>query len=117
MLIQYDLEVGDKVYFARYKRPFTVKACNSEFAICTKPLNILRTCLYTIIDWKQGLRNRNNMVFNPYDYEIQDDIDQCLRDLSDPDHVCEISHRGAVRLDIVKVVKNKRNQIKGMKKV
>lgn len=103
----YDLQVGDKVYFSDQKRPFTVRACNDHFAICTKPLNIHKTCLYTIIDWKKGLRNRNNMVFNPYDYMVQEDINKCLRDLTDPEHVCEISHRGAVKLDIVKVVRGR----------
>lgn len=101
----YDLEVGDKVYFKTEKRPYVVKATNESFTICTKPFNLQHTCLYTIIDWQKMRRNRNNMVFNPYDYMLQDDIDQCLKDLSDPNHVCEISHRGEVDLDIVKVVK------------
>lgn len=100
-----DLKIGDKVYFARDKRPYTVKAHDERFAICTKPFNLQQTCLYTIIDWTKGQRNRNNMVFNPYDYTKQEDIERCLRDLSDPEHVCEISRRGAVDLDIVKVVR------------
>ncbi|GAA4879494.1 hypothetical protein GCM10023310_69580 [Paenibacillus vulneris] len=100
----YDLKVGDKVYFKTDKRPYTVKACNELFVICTKPFNLQHTCIYTIIDWKKGKRNRNNMVFNPYDYTKQSDIDECLQDLSDPNHVCEISHRGAVNIDIVRVL-------------
>lgn len=98
------LKIGDKIYFQTDKRPYTVKAHNEQFAICTKPFNLQQSCLYTIIDWKQGKRNRNNMIFNPYDYMKQEDTDQCLRDLTDPEHVCEISHRRAVELDIVRVV-------------
>ena len=45
------------------------------------------------------------MVFNPYDYTKQEDIDECLKYLTDPNHVTEISHRGAVDIDIVKVVR------------
>lgn len=101
------LEVGDKIFFVTDKRSYTVKATNELFTICTKPLNIHKTCLYTIIDWRQHKRNRNNMIFNPYDYMKQEDIDQCLKDLTDPEHVTEISHRGAVKLDIVRVVKRK----------
>lgn len=93
------LNVGNVVFFEKEKKPFTVKACNENFAICvTKSAK-----LYTIIDWEQGLRNRNNLIFNPYEYTKQEEIEKCLRDLSDPNHVCEISHRGAVKLDIVKV--------------
>lgn len=103
----YLLDVGDKVYFETDKRPYIVKASNDMFAICTKPFNIHKTCLYTIIDWRKGKRNRNNMVFNPYDYMKQEDIDECLKDLTDPEHATEISHRGAVNLDIVRVVKCK----------
>nr|WP_156736353.1 hypothetical protein [Mycobacterium sp. E3298] len=105
---EWDLKVGDKVFFRTDKRPYTVKACNESFAICTKPFNIQKTCLYTIIDWRKGKRNRNNMIFNPYDYTKQEDIDQCLRELSDPEHVCEISHRGAVDMDIVRVERKRK---------
>lgn len=103
-----DLEIGDKVYFATDKKPFTVKATNEQFTILTKPFNLQHTVLYTIIDWQQGYRNRNNMIFNPYDYAIQEDIDQCLKDLCEPQPIVEISHRGKVELDIVKTVKNKK---------
>jgi len=74
------LNVGDKVYFESEKKPYTIKACNNQFAICTKPFNLKKTVLYTIVDWKQGKRNENNMIFNPYDYMIQEDIEQCLKD-------------------------------------
>jgi len=105
-----DIEVGDKVYFATDKKPFTVKATNEKFTILTKPFNLRKTVFYTIIDWHQGFRNRNNMVFNPYDYSAQEDIDQCLRDLCDPESVVKISHRGKVKLDIVRIVKAKRGE-------
>lgn len=97
------LEPGDKVYFESEKRPYVVKAANELFAICTKSFNLRHTCLYTIIDWRKGKRNRNNMIFNPYDYMKQDDINECLQDLTDPNHLCEISHRGTVDIDILHV--------------
>lgn len=90
------LEPGDKVWFESEKRPYIVKASNEIFSICTKPFNLQHTCLYTIIDWRKGKRNRNNMIFNPYDYMGQTDIDECLRDLTNPNHGCEISHRGGL---------------------
>jgi hypothetical protein len=100
----YDVKIGDRIYFKDDKKPYTVMACNELFAICTKPFNLQKTCLYTIIDWRKGKRNRNNMVFNPYDYTKQEDINECLKHLSNPEHICEISHRGAVDIDIVRIV-------------
>jgi hypothetical protein len=100
------LSVGDIVYFKTDKKPYTVNANNDSFTICTKPFNIKKTCLYTIIDWQQEKRNKNNMVFNPYNYMEQEDIDRCLADLSDSENVVNISSRRPVKLDIVRVVRN-----------
>jgi hypothetical protein len=107
-MIQNDLGVGDLLYLYPDKKPYKIKACNEEFAICTKPFNLQHTCLYTILDWRQGKRNRNNMIFNPYDYMIQDDIEKCLRDLTDSKHICKISHRGIVDIEITKIVRNRK---------
>jgi hypothetical protein len=94
-----------RVYFSREKRPYTVKACDNRYAICTKPFNPLKTVLYTIIDAEQGVRGTNNLVFNIYDYKKQEDIEECLKDLSGGE--VEVSHRNRVALDIVKVVTDK----------
>jgi hypothetical protein len=101
------ITVGSKVYFSREKRPYTVKACDERFAICTKPFNPRKTVLYTIIDAEQGVRGTNNLVFNIYNYAKQEDIDQCLRDLNNAEECVEVSHRNRVALDIVKVVTDK----------
>lgn len=101
-----EIKVEDLIYLYEDKKPYKVKACNEEFAICTKPFNLKQTCLYTILDWKRGMCNRNNMVFNPYDYMIQKDIEQCLIDLTNPDNVCGILHRGVLGINIIKLVRN-----------
>lgn len=44
---------GQKIWFEGEKRPYTVRACDERFAICTKPFNLRKTVLYTIIDKKQ----------------------------------------------------------------
>ncbi|MFH5182922.1 hypothetical protein ACHHV8_09990 [Paenibacillus sp. TAB 01] len=93
------LDIGNIVFFEKEKDHYIVKASNYKFSICVTSAGDL----YTIIDWSRGQRNRNNLIFNPYDYRKQEDIERCLRDLSDPEHVCELSQRGAVDLDIVKV--------------
>jgi hypothetical protein len=93
------LKVGDKVYFYGEKRPYTIKAADDRYAICTKPFNLKRTVLYTIIDFKNEIRSTNYWIFNPYDYAVQEDIDECMRDLQSGK--CELSRRNSVGLNIV----------------
>ena len=91
---------GDKIYFKSEKRPYRIKACNNRYLICTKPFNLRHTVIYTIVDLYENVRGTNNLVFNPYDYAIQEDIEECLRDLENPKHPCEVSHRNRIKLDI-----------------
>jgi hypothetical protein len=103
MTTEHNIQLGSKIYFAREKRPYTVKARDSRFVICTKPFNPLHTVQYTILDFQLGMRGPNNLVFNSYDYTVQADIEQCLRDLNNPETGLELSHRRSIPLDIVKV--------------
>jgi hypothetical protein len=98
-----EIKVGSRLYFITDKRPFVVKAMNDRFIIATKPFNVRKTCLYTILDMKMGIRGPNNLVFNMYDYTKQPDIEDCLNDLSDPDEVTEVSRRRSVSIDILKI--------------
>lgn len=99
-MIQYcrDLKVGDKVKFECEKQRYTVKAKSDRFLICTKPMNALKTVLYSIIDLERLVRGPNNLVFNCYEYTDQGDINQCLKDLV-ADEI-EVSHRRALMLDV-----------------
>lgn len=61
------LKVGDKFKFESEKQRYTVQAVNDRFAIMTKPLNVLKTYLYTITDRKRGVRGPCNLIFGvPY---------------------------------------------------
>ena len=51
------VEVGDKIKFKSEKQRYTVKACNDRFAIATKPFNARKTFLYTIIDFRNKIRD------------------------------------------------------------
>lgn len=101
-IIEYckNLKVGDKIKFASEKRKYTVKAKDDRYLICTKPFNVQKTVLYTIIDLERLVRGINNMVFNSYDYTIQEDIDECLVDLQQHNNGLEVSHRNCIKLDI-----------------
>ena len=56
-------QVGDKIRFKEEKQRYTVQACNDHFAVCTKPFNPKHTCLYTIIDFVNGVRGTENLAF------------------------------------------------------
>ena len=100
-----NLKVGDKIKFKSEKQRYTVKAKSDRYLICTKPFNPQKTVLYTIVDLKRLVRGPNNLVFNMYDYTVQEDIDECLKKLvgdkknNDMDAL-EVSHRHGIQLDV-----------------
>jgi hypothetical protein len=59
------LAVGDKVTFAEEKQPYKVRAVSQDgrYAICTKPFNLRKTVLYSIIDFEANRRAPDNMIF------------------------------------------------------
>lgn len=90
-------KVGDKIKFESEKQRYTIKAKSDRYLICTKPFNLKRTCLYCIIDLERLVRGPNDRVFNCYDYTIQEDIDQSLKDLLE--NKIGVSHRKSILLD------------------
>jgi len=94
------LKVGDKIKFIAEKQRYTIKAKSERYIICTKPFNLKKTVLYTIIDLERLVRGTNNMIFNPYDYAVQEDIDECLIDLDYHNRGVEVTHRNCVKLDV-----------------
>ena len=86
------MKIGDKIKLENQKQRFTVKALSDRYAILTKPFNPIHSVIYTIIDFKKRQRNRNDLIFNPYDYAKQEDIDKCLKDLDAGK--CHLSYRG-----------------------
>jgi len=95
-----NLKVGDKIKFKSEKQKYTIKAKDDRYLICTKPFNPKKTVLYTIVDLERLVRGTNNMVFNPYDYAIQNDIDECLIDLQNHTNGLEVTHRNCIQLDV-----------------
>lgn len=92
------LKVGDKIRFMVEKKSYTIKAKSDKFLICTKPFNLKNTVLYTIIDLERLVRGANNLIFNPYDYTSEKDMNDCIVDLESGK--TEVSHRNCVKLDV-----------------
>lgn len=96
------LQVGDKIYFAGKKYPFTVRAASGKWAIATKPFNVQHTVLYTIIDQEKGIRGRHNMIFNCFDFVNTGGCRLCLWHLLREQ--LEISHRYNVPYQPLKII-------------
>lgn len=92
--------LGQKIWFKSEKRPYIIKAFSDRYVICTKPFNLKKTVLYTIIDWTRKVRGPNNLVFNLYDYTEQDDIENCMHDLIKNE--IQVSFRHCIPLDVKK---------------
>lgn len=66
------MEAGDKVWFAEEKLPYTVKAVSGDgrWAVCTKPFAARRTVIYTVVDFREQVRGRDN--FHGLGYETDE---------------------------------------------
>ncbi len=91
------VEIGDKVYVPKEKRPYRVRARDERYIICTKPYNPQRTVRYFIVDLKERVRGPDNMVFCS-GYESDEDCAERLKELQSGE--IEVSWRRHVDLDI-----------------
>ena len=91
------VNVGDKVYIPQHKRPFTVKARDERYIICTKPFNAKCTVIYFIVDLVERRRGPDNMVFCS-GYETDKDCTERLEELQNGE--IEVSRRRGIPLDI-----------------
>lgn len=91
------VNVGDKVYVPTEKRPYTVKARDERYIICTKPYNAQHTVFYFIIDLVEKWRAPDNMIFCR-GYENTEDCLERLKELQNGK--IELSRRRGIPLDI-----------------
>ncbi len=93
---------GDKIWFAEEKKPYTIRACDDRYLICTKPYNFKpQTVLYTIVDLKEQIRGTDGYCIGPYSYYDQEDCDDYLKELQTNES--HISYRNRIELNIVKI--------------
>lgn len=91
--------MGAKLWFEGEKQGYTVRASDCTFAVCTKPMNALKTVLYTIVDWEQGIRGAENLVFG-MGAETDQECEEMLQRLSSGES--EVSGRNYTKLKLVK---------------
>lgn len=97
------LNKGDKVWFQGEKRPYKVRSRNTRYVICTKPFNLKRTVLYTIIDLFRQVRGTENIIFC-CGFETDQQCEDALFRLTSGHS--EISRRNKVQL-VIERIENK----------
>lgn len=91
------VEVGDKVYIPQEKRPYTVRARDERYIICTKPDNIRHSVWYFIVDLVDKWRAPDDRVFC-MGYETDEDCNERLAELQSGK--IGLSTRRGIPLDI-----------------
>lgn len=100
-IIEYcrNLKVGDKIKFTTEKQRYTIQAKSDRYIICTKPFNVQKTYLYSIIDLERLVRGRINLIFGLVDDVNTPELAQkCVFDLESGEY--KVSHRHCVLLDV-----------------
>lgn len=89
---------GSKIKFEEEKQTYTVMASNVAFAICTKPFNPKKTVLYSIIDWNQNVRGRENLVFG-MGAETKEECKEMLERLTQGESEVSSKHNIPLRIE------------------
>lgn len=92
--------VCTKLKFVEEKQVYTVRASNVRFLICTKPFNLRKTVLYTIVDLAEHIRGPENLIFC-FGAETDAQCINMLNRLTNGDS--KISHRNRIKANIEKV--------------
>lgn len=71
------VNIGDKVYIPNEKRPYTVRARDDRYIICTKPLVV-----YFIIDLVDKWRAPDDMIYG-FGYEGYETDEECKERLAE----------------------------------
>lgn len=98
-----EFDEGDKVYFPGERNGYTVQRKGDRYAILTKPFNPRHTVIYTILDFEEGVRGTDNLVFS-IGYEDDEHVQQSWDALTGG-HM-EVSYRNRVPLVIDRVTVN-----------
>jgi len=91
------MKVNSKIKFVGEKQRYTIQAINDDFAICTKPFNLKKTTIYTVVDFKRNIRGTENLIF-PRGAETKEQCEAMLTRLVNKE--TDISHRNNIPLQI-----------------
>lgn len=119
-----DLKVKQTIFFDNEVAGFQIRALNDRFAVCTRELHIdhdsdILQCrvdmnaytsieeayramrlypIYTCIDFEEEIKAAHNIIFNPYDFDTEEGVQELLEDLQTGD--TELTQRNRIDLHI-----------------
>lgn len=95
-------KVGDRIKFVGERMSYTIRACDERYIIATKPFNLEKTFLYTIVDLRHQVRGSDNH-YCLYEYTNEKEARKALKALNKKDSEFEISWRNMTTLKIEKI--------------
>jgi hypothetical protein len=102
------LSVGDRLRFEEEKQAYTIQAKGDRYAVCTKPFNLKRTVLYTVVDVENQIRGTENLIFGD-GAETREECEEMLARLEGRDvnlgFTTEISRRNNVPLNVQEILR------------
>lgn len=91
---------GQKIKFESERQSYTIRACDDRFLICTKPFNVKKTVLYTIVDLHDKIRGTEGTIFCR-GFEQDKQCAEALKRVQSGDSL--VSFRNRIALDIRKI--------------
>lgn len=92
-------QVGSRVWFFGEKRPYKVRARNQRYLVCTKPLNIHKTTLYTVVDLVEEIRGTEDSIFGMGAESDQD----CQEMIQRLEGESQVSRRNYTQLFVMRI--------------
>lgn len=92
------MKTGDKIQFVEEKKPYVIMALGKRYAVCTKPFNLQKTVLYTIVDFDEKIRGTENLVFG-LGAETGKQCNEMLNRIENGE--TEISYRNRIALNVM----------------
>ena len=102
-------EVGTRIWFFGESHPYRIRARSERYLVCTKPFNLQKTVLYTVVDLVEGVRGTENLIFG-MGAESDQDCQEMIERLEGKQagkfpgaEATEVSHRNRVPLVVMRI--------------
>ena len=101
--------VGTRIWFFGESHPYRVRARSERYLVCTKPFNLQKTVLYTVVDLVEGIRGTENLIFGMGAESDQDCLEMIERlegkraGKFPGAEATEVSHRNRVPLLVMRI--------------
>lgn len=98
-------KVGTRIWFLGESQPYRIRARGERYLVCTKPFNLQKTVLYTVVDLVEGVRGTENLIFGAGAESDQDCQEMIARLEGEGTSFgnTEVSHRNRVPLVVMRI--------------